>query len=62
MHSSDIESSDIELHEEDDEEVDNDDDDEEDNKDDEDNDKSQSLLCSCSVPLYEQKESVIIIR
>ena len=44
MRSSDIESSDIELHEEVDEEVDDDDDDDEDNEDDEDNDKSQSLL------------------
>ena len=58
MCSSDIESSDIELHEEDDEEEDDNDDDEEDNEDDEDddNDKSQSLLCSCSVPLYEYKK------
>ena len=45
MCSSDIESSDIELHEEEDEEVDDDDDNEEDNEDDEeDNDKLQSLL------------------
>ena len=45
-------SSDIELNEEDDEEDDDDDEDDEDDEED-DNDKSQSLLCSCSVPLYE---------
>ena len=46
MRSSDMESSDIELHEEEDEEVDNDEDNEEDNEDDENNDKSQlRFLC-----------------
>ena len=55
MHSSDIESFDIELHEEEDEEEEDEDDDDED--DDNDNsDKSSSLLCSRSDPLYKYKK------
>ena len=54
MHSSDIESVDMELHEEDDEEEEDDNDDDEDDNNDN-NDKSPSLLCSCSDPLYEKK-------
>ena len=55
MHSSDIESFDIELHEEEDGEEEDDDDNDEDN-DNDDSDKSLSLLCSCSDPLYEYKK------
>ena len=55
MHSSDIESFDIELNEEDEEEEEDEDDDDEDD-DNDDSDKSLSLLYSCSDPLYEYKK------
>ena len=55
MHSSDIESFDIELNEEDNEEEEDEDDDDEDD-DTDDSEKSPSLLYSCSDPLYEYRK------